>query len=104
MKMYNEKGTIKVYNGEKFKTVSYMNQEGVITFTTSQKSNKYNEFIKNNKLIALENGVEVEYTCTIIEDTEEVDKIFSHLKTTKVIPFFIPRKNKIVVRYNINDK
>lgn len=102
--MYENKGTVKVFNGEIFRVVSYINEDGVITFSTSQKSNKYNQFTKENKLIALENNIEVEYTCTIIEDKDEVDKIFKHLKKVKAIPFFIPRKNKIVVRYNSNDK
>lgn len=99
--MYEQKGLIKVFNGEKFKTVSYKNQNGLITFTTSSKSNKYNELTKTQKIKVKEDGNIKEYDVTILEDVETVDRIFNELKSTKVIPFFIPRKNKIIVQYNI---
>lgn len=99
--MYEKKGLIKVFNGNKFKTVSYKNQNGLITFTTSSKSNKYNEFTKTEKIKVKEDGNIKEYGVTILEDVETVDMIFNELKSTKVIPFFIPRKNKIIVQYNI---
>jgi len=99
--MYNEKGLIKVFNGNKYKIVSYQNKKGLITFTTSSKSNKYNELTRT-EVIKVKEGTKIkEYKVTIIEDTETVNTIFHELKSTKVIPFFIPRKNKIIVKYNI---
>lgn len=99
--MYEQKGLIKVFNGNKFKTVSYKNQNGLITFTTSAKSNKYKELTKTQKIKVKEDGNIKEYDVTILEDVETVDMIFNELKSTKVIPFFIPRKYKIIVQYNI---
>lgn len=99
--MYDNKGLIKVFNGKKYKTVSYQNKQGLITFTTSIKSNKYNELTKTKRIRVSEDGNIKEYAVTILEDEETVDKIFSELKSTKVIPFFIPRKHKIIVQYNI---
>ncbi|GAA0180144.1 hypothetical protein SH2C18_28900 [Clostridium sediminicola] len=99
--MYEQKGLIKVFNGNKFKTVSYKNENGLITFTTSSKSNKYRELTKTHKIKVKEDGNIKEYDVLILEDIETVDKIFNELKSTKVIPFFIPRKDKIIVQYNI---
>ncbi len=100
--MYKDKGLIKVYNGFKYKTVSYLKEGETIIFTTSKKSNKYNEFIKDSKLKALIDGGEYEYNITIIEDDNIIDSEFNKLKSTKAIPFFIPRKNKIIVKYEIS--
>jgi hypothetical protein len=99
--MYGEKGLIKVFNGNKFKTVSYKNNNGLIIFTTSSKSNKYKEFIKTQKIKVNEDGDIKEYDVKILENVETVDMIFNELKSTKAIPFFIPRKDKIIVEYNI---
>ncbi len=99
--MYKNKGHIKVFNGSKFKIVSYLNEDNLITFTTSKNSNKYKEFIKENKLIAKENNSDVERNIKIIENEKEIDVLFNKLKETKAIPFFIPRKNKIIVQYTI---
>jgi hypothetical protein len=100
--MYNDKGLIKVFNGEKFKTVSYRQKNGLITFTTSNKSNKYKYFISTKNIKIMENGGEKTYNVTLIENESQVDKIFSELKKDKIIPFFIPRKHKIIVQYQVN--
>lgn len=99
--MYEKKGLIKVYNGTKYKTVSYKNESGLITFTTSSKSRKYGEIKRTNKIKVNFKGQIDEYDVTVIEDVELVDVMFKDLKTVKAIPFFIPRKDKIIVQYTI---
>lgn len=100
--MYKEKGLIKVFNGEKFKTVSYLKEDNNIIFTTGNHTKKYSEIKNNNnKMRVLIDNVEKEYDVIFIEDTKAVDQIFAHLKATKAIPFFIPRKNKIVIKYEV---
>ena len=99
--MYENKGLIKVFNGEKFKTVSYKHENGTITFTTSSKSHKYKYFTSTKKINVLETDGEKTYDVKLIEDEAQVDTMFSELKADKIIPFFIPRKNKIVVQYQV---
>ncbi len=99
--MYKDKGLVKVFNGFKYRTVSYLKEGNTIMFTTSRKSNKYNEFIKAKKLKALIEGREHIYSITIIEDESTIDAEFKKLKDTKAIPFFIPRKHKIIVKYEM---
>ncbi len=99
--MYKDKGHIKVYNGNKYRTISYLNEDGVIMFCTSKLSNKYSSISKTNIIKVLEGSEELEYSCTIIEDENVVDEMFSKLKKTKTIPFFIPRKNKIIMKYSV---
>ncbi len=100
--MYKQKGLIKAFNGKKFKTVSYLKEDDKIIFTTSRNSKKYSEFIKENKakIQINEDNVKI-YDIEIIENEKEVDVLFNNLKSTKAIPFFIPRKNKIIVSYTI---
>ncbi len=100
--MYKDKGHIKVSNGTTFKYVSYLREGNDLFFTTSSKSNKYNEFIKENKMIVLEDGKEVEYDIIIKEEEGYVDEKFALLKKKRAIPFFIPRKNKVIVHFTIN--
>lgn len=99
--MYDEKGLIKVFNGAKYKTVSYRNKDGIVTFTTSNKSRKYQIISKEKKVRVLEKDSEKIYGCTLIEETELVDSLFNGLKEDKTIPFFIPRKGKIIVQFRI---
>lgn len=99
--MYKDKGLVKVFNGTKFKTVSYRNTKGLITFTTSSKSKKFEHILKIGKINVLENGEEKSYPVNIIKNKSNVDKLFKELKTQKVIPFFIPRKDKIIMQYQI---
>ncbi len=101
--MYKDKGHIKVSNGKKFKYVSYLRDGNNLFFTTSSKSNKYQAFIKENKMTVLEGDNEVIYDITIFEDDAYVDQKFQELKTAKAIPFFIPRKNKIIVQFTISE-
>jgi hypothetical protein len=101
--MYKDKGLIKVFNGRKYKIVSYRNQDGLITFTTSSKSNKYNELTQTRKIKVMEQNGEKIYDMQIIEEKSAVDEIFAALKSSKTIPFFIPRKDKIIVQYRLND-
>lgn len=98
--MYKEKGHIKVFNGKKYKIVSYQNNKGLITFATSSKSHKFAEISKNHKIKVNFSGRVKNYLVKIIEDPEKVDVIFKELKKKKVIPFFIPRKNKVIIQYH----
>jgi len=98
--MYKEKGLIKVFNGKKFKIVSYHNKKGLVTFATSSKSHKYAEMRKSNKIKVKFDGKVKKYLVKLIEDPILVDPLFSELKKNKTIPFFIPRKNKIIVQYH----
>lgn len=100
--MYSEKGFVKVFNGEKFKTVSYLKEGNTIIFCTGNNTNKYGHIVKDNKIKVLEGDVEKVYDVELIEDKDKVDEIFATLKQRKAIPFFIPRKNKIVMKYKIN--
>ncbi len=93
-----KKGLIKVFNEKKFKTVSYKNEDRCIIFRTNCKSNKYNEFTKTGKIKLKHNN---KYDVTLIEDKESVDKIFYEFKKEKIVPFFISRKDKIVVKFYI---
>ncbi len=101
--MYKDKGHIKVSNGTKFKYVSYLRNGNDLFFTTSSKSNKYQAFIKENKMTVLEDGKEVVYDIVIKEEASYVDEKFKELKQKRAIPFFIPRKNKIIVHFTINE-
>ncbi len=99
--MYKEKGLIKIFNGEKFKVVSYLKEDNTIIFTTDNTSNKYSELKKNNKIkVKFSNTIE-EYDFEMIEDDNEVDILFKKLKDKKAIPFFIPRRTKVIVKYKI---
>jgi hypothetical protein len=99
--MYKEKGLVKVFNGKKFKIVSYKNTKGKITFTTSKNSKKFTSINQSGKIIVLENGTEKTYNVAIFKNKITVDQEFKALKKEKVIPFFIPRKNKIIMQYHI---
>lgn len=102
--MLEKKGCLKVFNGNKFKIISYKNENSLITFTTSSKSNKYKEFKRTNKIKIKIEDREEEYRVKLIEDKDKIDEIFSSLKKEFVIPFFIPRKNKIIVQFSLNEK
>lgn len=101
--MLKEKGHIKVYNGKKYKYVSYLKDGNKYFFTTSSKSNKYSEFKKSNILTIKMGQVSVIADINIIEDTATVDKMFNILKEKRAIPFFIPRNNKVIVEFTLKD-
>ncbi len=100
--MYKDKGLVKVFNGKKYKIVSYLKTDNTIMFTTSVKTKKYAEITKTNELKVLEEGNVKTYIPKITEDEATVDKLFKQLKTTKAIPPIIPRKNKIIIEYTID--
>lgn len=96
-----EKGLIKVFNGKKYKTVSYKLEGDTVYFTTANTSNKYRDFKSTGKIkVQNKNGYK-EYDVNIIEDEKIVDETFSKMKSERTIPFFIPRKNKIIVKYKL---
>lgn len=97
--MYKEKGLLKAFNGQKFKLVNYQNKKGLITFATSNKSHKYAEITRNQKVKINFDGHIKKHPATIIEEATVVDEMFAQLKHDRVIPFFIPRKNKVIIQY-----
>lgn len=100
--MYKDKGLIKVFNGKKFKIVSYLKIDNTIMFTTATTTKKYKEITNTKQLKVVENNEIKIYIPVLEEDEKVVDKLFKQLKTTKAIPPFIPRKNKIIIKYTIN--
>ncbi len=99
--MYKNKGHIKVFNGFKFVTVSYLNEDNTIMFTTSSLSNKFHEFKTTKKIRVLENGVDKTYGVTINDEDSYVELVFKKLKKLRVIPFFIPRKDKVIISFSL---
>lgn len=99
---YKNKGLIKVWNGNKFKFVSYKNDDGHILFSTNSNSKKIKEIKEKGYIIVKDGNGCIEYHVNIIEDEKEVDKLFKQLKNEKVVKFFIPRKNKVIVEFYIN--
>ncbi len=97
--MYKEKGLVKAFNGKKYKIVTYQNKKGIITFATSNKSRKYAEITKRQKVKINFDGHVKKHPVTIFEDPTVVDQMFAGLKHDRVIPFFIPRKNKVIIQY-----
>jgi len=102
--MYKAKGHMKVFNGEKFKIVSYLKEGDYVIFTTDRQTRKYSEFVLNKEIKILIGGTEKTYPVKIIEDEKVIDGIFRKLKKTWTIPFFIPRKNKVIVRYHLDSE